>query len=42
MKHLDLVGSDKFTGGKYYFIDTLGTSGNYLIIEDGRISTGKI
>lgn len=26
---------------KYYFIDTLGTSGEYLIIEDGKFSTGK-
>jgi hypothetical protein len=39
MKHLDLVGSDKFTGGKYYFVDTLDTSGQYLIIEDGKLST---
>lgn len=35
MKELDLVGSDKFTGGRYYFIDTLDTSGEYLIIENG-------
>jgi predicted MPP superfamily phosphohydrolase len=39
MKELDLVGSDKFTGGKYYFIDTLDTSGQYLIIEDGKLMT---
>jgi len=26
------------TGGRYYFIDTLGTSGEYMIIEDGKIS----
>jgi len=38
-KQLDLVGSDKFTGGKYYFIDTLDTSGEYLIIEDGKLTT---
>lgn len=25
----------------FYFIDTLGTSGEYLIIEDGKFSTGK-
>lgn len=35
MKELDLKGSDKFTGGRYYFVDTLDTSGEYLIIEDG-------
>lgn len=39
MKELDLVGSDKFTGGRYYFIDTLDTSGQYLIIEDGKLMT---
>jgi hypothetical protein len=39
MKELDLVGSDKFTGGRYYFVDTLDTSGQYLIIEDGKLST---
>ena len=37
---IDIKG--KSTGGKYYFIDTLGTSGEYLIIEDGQITTGKI
>ena len=41
MKHLDLVGSDKFTGGKYYFVDTLDTSGEYLIIEDGVRKTNS-
>ena len=39
MKELDLVGSDKFTGGRYYFIDTLDTSGQYLILEDGKLMT---
>ena len=39
MRELDLVGSDKFTGGRYYFIDTLDTSGQYLIIEDGKLMT---
>jgi hypothetical protein len=32
----------KSTGGKYWFVDTLGTSGEYLRIEDGEISTKKI
>ncbi|RYZ28541.1 MAG: hypothetical protein EOO10_09190 [Chitinophagaceae bacterium] len=26
----------KSTGGRYYFIDTLGTSKEYLVIEDGE------
>jgi predicted phosphodiesterase len=36
---IDIKG--KSTGGKYYFIDTLDTSGEYLIIEDGQITAGK-
>lgn len=28
--------------GSYFFIDALGTSGEYLIIEDGEFKTGKI
>ena len=32
----------KATGGKYFFIDTLGTSGEYLIIEDGVFKTGSV
>ena len=27
----------KSTGGRYYYIDTLGTSGQYMIIEDDKI-----
>lgn len=27
---------------RYYFIDTLGHSGEYLIIEDGQFKTGKV
>lgn len=27
------------TGGRYYFIDTLDTSGEYLIIDDGEVRT---
>lgn len=37
MKKIDIEG--KSTGGRYYFIDTLGTSKQYLIIEDGKIYT---
>lgn len=32
----------KSTGGKYYFVDTLGTSGEYLMIESGKLKLGKI
>ena len=40
MKKIDVSG--KATDGRYYFIDTLGTSREYLIIEDNKISVGKI
>jgi hypothetical protein len=30
------------TGGRYWFIDTLGTSGEYLIINDEAIIINKI
>lgn len=30
------------TGGRYYFIDTLGTSGEYMIITDGEITFNNI
>lgn len=36
---IDIKG--KSTGGRYYFIDTLGTSGEYLVITDKEI-TSKI
>lgn len=42
MKRIDLKGTAKYTGGKFYFIDTLGTSQEYLIIKDDVISVGKI
>ncbi len=28
----------KSTGGRYYYIDALGTSGEYMIIEDNKVS----
>jgi hypothetical protein len=37
---IDIKG--KATGGKYYFIDTLGTSGEYLIINNGEFKTEKL
>jgi hypothetical protein len=42
MKQLDLKGSDKFTGGRYYFIDTMDTSGEYLIVEDNQLKTNSV
>lgn len=39
-KRIDIKG--QATGGRYYFIDTLGSSGEYLIIEDGQFSTAII
>ena len=36
---IDIQG--KSTGGRYYFIDTLETSGEYLIYEDGTFKVGK-
>ena len=32
----------KTAGGKYYNIDCMGTSGEYLIIEDDKISKGSV
>lgn len=40
MKKIDREG--KSTGGRYYFVDTLPTSGEYMIITDGIISFGSI
>lgn len=37
---IDIEG--KATGGKYYFIDCLGYSKEYLIINDGKVTTGKV
>jgi len=42
MNKLDLTGSDKFTGGRYYFIDTMDTTGEYLIIEDNKLRTNSV
>ncbi len=42
MRRLDLTGSDKFTGGRYYFIDTMDTSGDYLVIEDNILRTNSV
>lgn len=42
MRRLDLDGSDKFTGGRYYFIDTMDTTGQYLVIEGDKLTTNSI
>lgn len=42
MKRIDIDGSDKFTGGRYYFIDTMETSGDYLVIQDNNISVNSV
>jgi predicted MPP superfamily phosphohydrolase len=42
MRRLDLTGSDKFTGGRYYFIDTMETTGEYLIIEDNKLRINSV
>ena len=42
MRKLDIEDSNKFTGGRYYFIDTMDKSGEYLIIEDDKLSTNSV
>ena len=42
MRRLDLTGSDKFTGGRYYFIDTMDTSGEYLVWQDNKLTINSI
>ena len=42
MRRLDLTGSDKFTGGRYYFIDTMDTTGEYLIWQDNKLSVNSV
>lgn len=42
MRRLDLEGSDKFTGGKYYFVDTMDTSGDYLVIEYNTLRVNSV
>lgn len=39
-RKIDIEG--KATGGRYYFIDTLGTSGEYLVIKNNIFYTNKI
>ena len=41
VKKLDLVGSQKTAGGRYYLIDCQETTGEYLIINNGELSVGQ-
>lgn len=42
MYKLDIIGSDKSTGGRYYFIDTMDTSGEYLIWQDNKFTVNSV
>jgi predicted MPP superfamily phosphohydrolase len=42
MRRINLEDSDKFTGGRYYFIDTMETSGDYLVIQDNNITVNSV
>jgi predicted MPP superfamily phosphohydrolase len=42
MRKIDLEDNDKFTGGRYYFIDTMEISGNYLVIQDNNITVNSV
>ena len=42
MRRIDLEGSDKFTGGRYYFIDTMDTTGDYLVVQDNNITVNSV
>jgi hypothetical protein len=42
MRKLDIESSDKFTGGRYYFIDTMDTTGQYLIWQDNKLTVNSI
>jgi len=39
---LDLELSNKATGGRYYLIDTMGTTGEYLVIQDNNLSVNSV
>jgi len=41
VKKLDLEGSQKSAGGRYYLIDCQETTGEYLVIQDGELSVGQ-
>jgi hypothetical protein len=39
---IDLIGYEKAFGNRYFMIDALGTSGEYITIEDGVIHVKSI
>jgi predicted MPP superfamily phosphohydrolase len=41
VKKLDIEGSINQAGGRYYFIDCQGTTGEYLIIQNGELNAGQ-
>jgi hypothetical protein len=40
VKKLDLEGSQKSAGGRYYLIDCQETTGEYLAIQDNKLIIG--
>jgi hypothetical protein len=40
VRKLDLVGSQKSAGGRYYLIDCQETTGEYLVIQDNELIIG--
>jgi len=37
-----MAGQEKMSGGRYFLIDCLGTSGQYMVINDGEVLINKI
>jgi hypothetical protein len=42
MKRLSVELSKQFTGGKYYFIDTMETTGEYLVHQDNKLKVNSV
>jgi len=42
MHKLDLKDSNKFTDGRYYFIDTMDTTGQYLVWQDNKLTVNSV
>jgi len=41
VKKLDIEGAMKAAGGRYYLVDCQGTTGEYLIIQNGELNVGQ-
>ena len=39
---IDLIGYEKAFGNRYFMIDALNTTGEYITIEDGKITVKSI